>query len=155
MNADKYYEMMTERIFPALTARFPDARLIRVQQDGATCHTGKKKNGEQAMTAKLNEEYVTPIIVIISTGVALMSLLWKISRVHVEHQRLAMLVSYRRLNGALTGLHNLATHRGAVLLFNSTPLTPAAIRLVPEVIGSLLAAAMIPVLARELQGEGG
>eukprot|EP00945_MAST-04E_sp_MAST-4E-sp1_P006069 g6069.t1 len=106
------------------------------------------------MTAKLNEEVqVTPIIVISSTGVALMSLLWKISRVHVEHQRLAMLVSYRRLNGALTGLHALAAHRGTVLLFKNTPLTPAAIRLVPEVIGSVLVAALIPVLGRELQGE--
>ena len=84
-----------------------------------------------------------------------MSLLWKISRVHVEHQRLAMLVSYRRLNGALTGLHTLATHRGTVLLFKNTPLTPAAIRLVPEVIGGVLVAALIPVLGRELQGEVG
>ena len=110
------------------------------------------------MTAsKLNEveEELTPIFVIISTGVALMSLLWKISRVHVEHQRLAMLVSYRRLNGALTGLHTLATHRGTVLLFKNTPLTPAAIRLVPEVIGGVLVAALIPVLGRELQGEVG
>ena len=74
---------------------------------------------------------------------------------HVEHQRLAMLVSYRRLNGALTGLHTLATHRGTVLLFNNTPLTPSAIRLVPEVIGSVLVAALIPVLVRELQGEVG
>ena len=107
------------------------------------------------MTAKFNEEYVPSITTIITTSVALMSMLWKISRVYVEHQRLAILVSYKRLNGALTGLHTLATHRGMVLLFNNTPLTPAAIRLVPEVIGSLLAAALIPVLARELQGEGG
>lgn len=107
------------------------------------------------MKVNLGGEHVAATIVTISTGVALMSLLWKISRVHVEHQRLAMLVSYRRLNGALTGLHNLATHRGTVLLFNNTPLTPAAIRLVPEVIGSVLVAALIPVLARELQGEGG
>ena len=68
-------------------------------------------NGEVRV---LNGDVGVNVTVIISTGVALMSLLWKISRVHVEHQRLAMLVSYRRLNGALTGLHNLATHRGTV-----------------------------------------
>ena len=110
--------------------------------------------GGPAIRERIAEE-LTPIFVIISTGVALMSLLWKISRVHVEHQRLAMLVSYRRLNGALTGLHTLATHRGTVLLFKNTPLTPAAIRLVPEVIGGVLVAALIPVLGRELQGEVG
>jgi hypothetical protein len=43
----------------------------------------------------------------------------------------------------------------SLLLFNNTPLTPSAIRLVPEVIGSVLVAALIPVLARELQGEVG
>ena len=42
-----------------------------------------------------------------------------------------------------------------MLLFHNTPLTPAAIRLVPEVIGSVLVAALIPVLGRELQGEVG
>ena len=126
-----------------------------IAASGSAALTNALKVARGIMMGELNGEYGTEIIVTISTGVALMCLLWKISRVHVEHQRLAMLVSYRRLNGALTGLHTLATHRGTVLLFNNTPLTPSAIRLVPEVIGSVLVAALIPVLARELQGEVG
>ena len=40
---------------PALTLKFPNATGIRLQQDGASCHTdGKKKNGHEAITARLN-----------------------------------------------------------------------------------------------------
>ena len=54
LNAERYVKMMKERVFDALCRKFPDASLIRVQQDGASCHTGKKKNGEQTTTRKLN-----------------------------------------------------------------------------------------------------
>ena len=48
MNEAKYVEMMEELVFPALVAKFPDATLIRVQQDGATPHTSKKKSVEKS-----------------------------------------------------------------------------------------------------------
>ena len=82
-----------------------------IAASGFAALTNTLKVARGIMMGKLNGENTTQIIVIVSAGVALMCLLWKISRVHVEHQRLAMLVSYRRLNGALTGLHNLATPR--------------------------------------------
>ena len=53
MNGDHYVRMMTTLIFPR--AQFPNATLIRVQQDGARCHTGKKKDGSERITAELNE----------------------------------------------------------------------------------------------------
>ena len=43
------------RIFPALCSKFHDATRIRVQQDGARCHTGEGKNGAERITAALNE----------------------------------------------------------------------------------------------------
>ena len=56
MDAAHYVHMMTTLVFPKLCAKFPNATSIRVQQDGARCHTGKKKDGAERITAKLNEE---------------------------------------------------------------------------------------------------
>lgn len=55
LNGERYVEMMTTKIFPTLCAKFPNATLIRVQQDGARCHTGKKKDGSERITQELNE----------------------------------------------------------------------------------------------------
>jgi hypothetical protein len=55
LNGDRYVAMMVDRIFPKLCEQFPDATSIRVQQDGARCHTGKKKDGSEHITARLNE----------------------------------------------------------------------------------------------------
>ena len=47
MNSEKYWEMMTQKVFPAIIKAFKNTgvREVRVQQDGAHCHTKKKKNG--------------------------------------------------------------------------------------------------------------
>ena len=54
LNADRYVAMLRDKIFPALERKFPNATGIRLQQDGAACHTGKKKSGHEAITTKLN-----------------------------------------------------------------------------------------------------
>ena len=56
MTAAQYEAMMTKKIFPAVVKAFKHTgvREVRVQQDGARCHTQKKKNGEEPMTVKLN-----------------------------------------------------------------------------------------------------
>lgn len=56
MDAAHYKHMMTTLVFPKLCAQFPNATSIRVQQDGARCHTGKQKDGAERITAELNEE---------------------------------------------------------------------------------------------------
>ena len=92
---------------------------------------------------------VTSFVVTCSTGCVFSSILWKISRVHIEHRRLASLVAYRKLDGALSGMDALARTRGSVRIFN-VPVTPRALLLVPELVAGLAAAALVPVLAREL-----
>ena len=88
-------------------------------------------------------------VVVCSTGCVFSSILWKISRVHIEHRRLASLVAYRKLDGALSGMDALARTRGSVRIFN-VPVTPRALLLVPELVAGLAVAALVPVLAREL-----
>lgn len=92
------------------------------------------------------------ILVITTTATVCVSTLWKMSSVWVEHRRLGALLAYRKLDGTLNGADFLSLTRGSVLIFN-IPITPSKMMLVPELIGGLLAAALIPVLARELQIE--
>jgi hypothetical protein len=42
MTADLYFKMMTEKVFPAVRAAFPNKETVFIQHDGATPHTGKK-----------------------------------------------------------------------------------------------------------------
>jgi len=42
MNAAKYLEMMTQKVFPAARRKMPWATSLRCQQDGASPHTGKQ-----------------------------------------------------------------------------------------------------------------
>jgi hypothetical protein len=41
LDSDKYYEMMTKLVFPAIRRKMPWAKEVTTQQDGATPHTGK------------------------------------------------------------------------------------------------------------------
>jgi hypothetical protein len=41
MTAEKYLEMMTKMVFPAVRRKMPWAKKLRCQQDGAAVHTGK------------------------------------------------------------------------------------------------------------------
>ena len=48
--------MVTTLVFPAIVEKFKHMRVreVTMQQDGARCHTQKKKDGFEAMTQKLN-----------------------------------------------------------------------------------------------------
>ena len=54
--SNRYYNMVTTRVFPAFVEKFKHMRVreVTMQQDGARCHTQKKKDGFEAMTQKLN-----------------------------------------------------------------------------------------------------
>ena len=54
MTAKQYKSMMTKNIFPAIVKAFKHTGVkeVRVQQDGARCHTQKKADGTEPMTAK-------------------------------------------------------------------------------------------------------
>ena len=56
MTAKQYEAMMVKKIFPKIVTAFKHTgvREVRVQQDGARCHTQKKADGTEPMTAKLN-----------------------------------------------------------------------------------------------------
>lgn len=41
INAEVYFEWMTEEVFPAIVEAYPHAKKVMVQQDGASPHTGK------------------------------------------------------------------------------------------------------------------
>ena len=55
MNAAKYEKLVTTVVFPAIVKAFKNTgvREVTLQQDGARCHTQKKKDGTEAMTKKL------------------------------------------------------------------------------------------------------
>ena len=119
--------------FPALTSTLSLARNIMAPVDSSQSSSGL-------------------ILVTTTTATVCVSTLWKMSSVWVEHRRLGALLAYRKLDGTLNGADFLSLTRGSVLIFN-IPITPSKMMLVPELIGGLLAAALIPVLARELQIE--
>ena len=54
--SNRYYNMVTTLVFPAIVEKFKHMRVreVTMQQDGARCHTQKKKDGFEAMTQKLN-----------------------------------------------------------------------------------------------------
>ena len=54
--SNRYYNMVTTLVFPAFVEKFKHMRVreVTMQQDGARCHTQKKKDGDEAMTKKLN-----------------------------------------------------------------------------------------------------
>ena len=57
--SNRYCNMVTTLVFPAIVEKFNNNKHMRVrevtmQQDGARCHTCKKKDGLEAMTQKLN-----------------------------------------------------------------------------------------------------
>ena len=54
--SNRYYNMVTTLVFPAFVEKFKHMRVreVTMQQDGARCHTCKKKDGFEAMTQKLN-----------------------------------------------------------------------------------------------------
>ena len=55
--SNRYYNMVTTLVFPAFVEKFKHMRVreVTMQQDGARCHTCKKKDGlEASMTQKLN-----------------------------------------------------------------------------------------------------
>ena len=52
--SNRYYNMVTTLVFPAIVEKFKHMRVreVTMQQDGARCHTQKKKDGFEAMTQK-------------------------------------------------------------------------------------------------------
>ena len=54
--SNRYCNMVTTLVFPAIVKKFEHMRVreVTMQQDGARCHTQKKKDGEEAITPKLN-----------------------------------------------------------------------------------------------------
>ena len=49
--SNRYYNMVTTLVFPAIVEKFKHMRVreVTMQQDGARCHTQKKKDGFEAI----------------------------------------------------------------------------------------------------------